>query len=563
MPTPSESKAVVLIAGAGPSGLVLALTLAQNGVPVRIIEKEKSFHIGQRAPGIQPRTQELFHFLGILPDIMKRTSPVPMNRSYKMPEGVEPKVQYYLAGEPVRPSPDVPFPNAQMLGQASYEEILRTHLHKYGVEVELGMELVSFRQDADGVKATVARHGQGTTSEEMIITTNWLVGAEGARSSVRKQLGFTYLGETRENLRVLLADAETSGLDSEHWHTWGELKGNAVWLRPTELPGIFSFLVATTMPQLERAMQDHEAFVDLVHEITNRKDIGIGKITWKTLWKPNIRMVNKYFEGRVFLVGGKYLRCVQNAAHTHPPAGGQGANTGMQDGFNLGWKLSLVYKGLADPSLLNTYESERLPVARDVLKRTTTALDNLVNYSYISGSSPPSHPTIFRQLGVNYRWSSIVLDEQPGNSSSEEMAAYLPENNAELHAGDRAPDAPDLKSAEGDGITSLFSIYKPVRHTLLLFAPSEDDVTALRVILGSIPQGMVYTVVILPSDHSANATSSGVDEILVDKDGYAHSAYHPVKQGFSTFIIRPDGVIGAILKDVNSVKKYFSTLLSR
>ncbi|KAI0090685.1 monooxygenase [Irpex rosettiformis] len=551
MATPS-GKPSVLIAGAGPSGLILALTLTQNHVPVRILDKETSPRIGQRGAGIQPRTLELFHFLGVLPDVLKRTFSLPMICRYKMPEGIEPTVKYHLVGEPWTPTPDIPYPNALMLGQSNYEAILRDHLAKAGVQVELGMELTTFEQDNNGVTATVVRHESGVDRSETICA-DWLVCADGGKSHARKALGLTFLGETRDSLHVVVADAEVSGLSPEYWHSWGNFGSTSLMVRATEDPSIFNFVMIAPPSNLSRAQEGREGFNETVHAITNRKDISIGNIIWQSEWKPNIRIVNEYQKGRVFLVG--------DAAHIHTPAGGQGANTGMQDGANLGWKLSLVHKGLASPSLLDTYNEERHPVAKEMLIRTTNALDQM-NGKHNTDKTPITQGTLLKQLSINYRWSSAVVDQQPRGPHTELLAPYLPQGNKELRAGDRAPNAPNLvplRSGTPDNSTStsLFDLFHATHHTLLLFDPSAEQIKALDSVTTSLSQELLHRVFILSPKNAPDCPSSSLEAtVLIDVDDHAHSAYLPSRQGFPLFVVRPDGVIGAILKDVDGLQQY-------
>ncbi|KAI0821141.1 monooxygenase [Irpex lacteus] len=552
----NANKIPVLIAGAGPSGLVLALTLAINGVPVRIIEKELSPGIGQRGAGIQPRSIELLRFLGVLPEILKRAIPCAEICEYKMPDGVEPEKKFNFLGDPWEPTPDIPYPNVVILGQSNYEGIFRDRLATLGVQVEFGTELADFEQDHSGVTAIVVRHGNNLESHTETIFADWLVSAEGGHSHTRKKLGLNFLGETRDAFRVLITDAELSGLSREYWHSWGAFGDTSVMLRPTEDPKIFSIVIVAPPPELmTRAQEGHDGFVEVLHKITNRKDIRIGKIVWQTEWRPNIRIVDKYYKGRVFLVG--------DAAHTHSPTGGQGANTGMQDGANLGWKLSLVHKGLASPPLLDTYHEERHPVAKDMLARTTSTLDELIDMGAKKDMSPVTQGILFKQLKVNYRWSSIVVDQQPRDVGSDQMAAYLPQEDTELRAGDRAPDAPGLVPLQSgtldrNAATSLFDIFCPTYHTLLLFEPAEGLVGGVEHALASLPQELFRKVLILsPGTTLSTSHNDGSGfTVLVDTDGHASAAYHPTRRGFSLIVVRPDGAIGAILKDVEGLQRY-------
>lgn len=176
-----------------------------------------------------------------------------------------------------------------------------------------------------------------------------------------------------------------------------------------------------------------------------------------------------------------------------------------------------------------------------------------------------------------------MVDDQGESSTGVEMAAYLPEENTELRAGDRAPDASALKPVTRSGgvaktlvsilkpgaktneeSRTLFSIFKPTHHTVLLLDPPADETQAIFSSLGATPKGTFRTVVILPSEHTKDESSfSGADEVLVDTDGHAFTAYHPVKQGFRVFVVRPDGVLGAVVKGNAGVGRYVEAVFKQ
>jgi hypothetical protein len=227
-------------------------------------------------------------------------------------------------------------------------------------------------------------------------------------------------------------------------------------------------------------------------------------------------------------------------------------NTGVQDAFNLAWKLSLSLTYPSVPStLLDSYETERIPVVRDMLFRTTDILKQVKTYRADGADSNDvrhvRRPQILFQLGVNYRWSSIVVDEQPKEEGEEEVsAAYGSQNSNTLRAGDRAPNSPGLI---GEDKKTLFDIFRPTRHTVLLFSHDQETVKALK----KAPAGSVHIVRVVSKGETAG---SGHDTVFIDSDGYARKIYSPTANGFQTFIIRPDGVVGAIVKTVGGVEKY-------
>ncbi|KAI0090682.1 FAD binding domain-containing protein [Irpex rosettiformis] len=549
----SVEPASILIVGAGPTGLILALALRQNNIPVRIIEKDTEFHKGQRGAGNQPRTLEIYNALGTLPDIFKEGHvPMPV-ASYKIQDGKEVvlKMDMVEVGEP---TPDVPFRTPYLIGQSHNEEIHRRHLANYGTEVELGTELFDLTQDENGVTAELAHHKDGQETKETV-RVKYLVSAEGARSVARKLLDIPFLGQTHDAMRLNLVDMQLKGVSRDVWHQWGDVGSKAVYIRPTEWPDVFSIMTGGSDVDCDLIHNDRQALIDLVVEVTKRDNLEFGDIIWQSVWRANVRMVEKFGKGRVFLIG--------DAAHVHSPTGGQGLNTGAQDAINLAWKLSLVLKyPSVQPSLLDSYENERLPVVRDMLFRTTELLKATVNYRAKGQDGTPAEPShmrrpkILQQLGVNYRWSPIVVDEQPKEEGEEDVSgAYKPEDPSVLKAGDRAPDSPGLVRVDGnEKKKTLFDIFRPTRHTVLLFGENQEVLEVLK----KAPAGSLYTVLVVPKENSA--TGAGVDAVFVDVDGYAHTFYPSVSKGFKTVIIRPDGVVGAIVKGKEGVEKYLKAV---
>ncbi|KAF7798988.1 hypothetical protein EIP86_010217 [Pleurotus ostreatoroseus] len=537
MSTPTAKP--VFIAGAGPTGLALAIALTKNGVPVRIIEKNSQHHIGQRGSGLMPRTLEAYRFLGVVDDIIKVGSRFPKHCVYEWPEGRKPVKTFEMLPW-AEPTPSVPYRNPWMIGQARNEAILRTHLKELGVRVELSTELVGFEQDEDGVRVKVIKRNESAEAPE-IVEASFLVGADGAKSIVRKQLGLSFTGETREESRVLLADIEVKGLGSE--------------FRPTEDEGVFSVLIVGSDVDYPTLVQDHQALFNHIKKVTNRKELEFGKVKYVTEWRPNIRMADKFGEGRVFIAG--------DAAHVHPPSGGQGLNSSVQDAFNLAWKLALVWKGIAAPSLLETYTIERVPVIAEMLGRTTAILNKTIaQHRDTANEKPEVRSKIFHQLGVNCRWSSVVVDEQPEAKDVANAGAYLPEDPTVLYAGDRAPEAPGLVNT-GDAraeTTSLFSVYGPTHHTVLVFTTKVEEATSVIDVLKQYPEGIAKTAVVLPQ-RAQRFVVPGADLTLLDQVGVAYEAYPPAGKEWPIIVVRPDGVVGAVVKGAEGVQRYFSHVI--
>jgi 2-polyprenyl-6-methoxyphenol hydroxylase-like FAD-dependent oxidoreductase len=475
--------AQVLIAGAGPTGLSLALDLARRDVRVAVVDRADHFPGGSRGDGLQPRTLEVFEDLGVLDDVLHAGVAEPLTRVYAGDEVVWEDRMY----EPQAPSPDVPHPNVWFVPQWRTEQILRTRLSAYGVDVALSTGLAGFEQDADGV---TARMDSGQT-----LRAAYLVGADGGHSTVRKQLAVPFAGQTDEDVTVLMADVRVEGLDHTYGHGWMLNGHNLFGLTP--LAGGEDTYVLTT-----RAAGIPATIDGLQHALeaaSGRTDIRLRNLTWSTIWRPNIRMVERFRVDRVFLAG--------DAAHVHPPTGGQGLNTGVQDAHNLGWKLDAVLNGAPD-ELVDSYQSERLPVAARVLGISTELLEKHVN----GADDAFERGEETRQLKLSYRDGPLTLDD--GSSST-------------LVAGDRAPDAPCLHSGQS---VRLFSCYAGPHWTLLRFGSTAPTLVRSHV------------------------QSYGVGSDLVDTAHHISDAYG-VKDGVAV-LVRPDGYIGAITSQPADLNTY-------
>jgi 2-polyprenyl-6-methoxyphenol hydroxylase-like FAD-dependent oxidoreductase len=348
----------VLIIGAGPTGLTLALDLARRGVPFRIVDASPAPFAGSRGKGLQPRSMEVFHDLGVIEPVLESGRFHLRSRTYQGRE----VLREWDMHEGRQPTEERPYASTLLIPQFRVEQILRDALPQ---PVEYGTPLTSFTQDDSGVTAVVG----GET-----VRAKYLVGCDGGKSFVRKELGVSFVGETREDQRMLVGDVRVSGLDREHWHSWGG--GVDRWLALCPLPGtdLFQFqATGTGEPSLE-------LYRRIVRDRTGLDDVVVHDATWMSLYRTNIRMVDRFRVGRVFLAG--------DAAHVHSPAGAQGMNTGIQDAYNLGWKLAME-------TLLDTYEAERKPVAEWLLGMTTAIM--------MSGNPFERRGDETLQLSLSYR----------------------------------------------------------------------------------------------------------------------------------------------------------------
>ncbi|NKY42464.1 FAD-dependent monooxygenase [Nocardia cerradoensis] len=466
----------VLIAGAGPTGLTLAIDLARRGIDVRIEDKATTPFSGSRGDGIQPRTLEVFDDLGVLDAVLGAGSPAPLMRAYL--DGT--LVAERRMSESRAAGPAVPYPNPWVLGQSDTERLLRDRLAEFGVHVEFGTALAGFTQDADEVRATLSVPG-GTEN----VAARYLIGADGGAGTVRRTLGIPFEGTTDESIRMLLGDVPVDALDHDFGYWFATAATPTAGVALTPLPGGRLFQFAAPLgddPRPTRAVLQER-----LDRVSGRTDLIVGEPVWSTVWRPNIRLAQRFRSGRVFLAG--------DAAHVHPPTGGQGMNTGIQDAYNLGWKLAAALSG--DPGPLETYESERRAVARRVLGLSTALLDkHLEGHEDAMNRGAETH-----QLDISYRDAA---------------------DTAGLTAGDRAPDAP-LRRDDGSALR-LFDLFRGPHATRLTFgAPAEaTEVAGVRAYSIVAPGHRLEPGQLIAVDGHAftdYAATAGT-QVLVRPDGY-------------------------------------------
>ncbi|KAJ7248154.1 monooxygenase [Mycena haematopus] len=536
----------VLIAGAGPSGLILALILLKNGVSVRIIDKEKQHRIGSRGSGVQPRTLELYDILGVLPNILKSGESIPLVAKYE-PGKIEPVATVRLV-QHVEPTPDTPHPNGHNISQDIHEEILRAYLQDLSCSVELGSQLLSFEQFPDGVVARIVKTNSDGKQLEESTRFDWLVGTDGARSVVRKQLGLSFLGETQTE-HIALGDIVVEGVDPKLWHIWNEPPKLLALRSGGSTNKVFMFAYNGRSEDLADKTITREEFIEEFYKMTGRRDITFGPATWLSNYRPNMRMVDQMRVGRVFIAG--------DAAHCHSPTGGQGLNSSVQDAANLGWKLALVQRGLASPDLLDTYSEERLRVIAQMLKLTTDLYQK--TFRPVGESDKDAgwkRGGDLTMLGVNYCGSSIVQEDAV---QGEGVTAYSKSSTGRVQAAYRAPDASGLvRAGSGDAPTRLFSVFSVDVHTILLFGG--DEATRAEV-LSRLPKQAVRAVQLVPRGQTA-ADSATSALVLEDREGHAYAGYGVPVDELTVVIVRPDGVVGAVAHGAEGVDRYFQKILS-
>lgn len=372
----------VLIIGAGATGLTLTIELLRRDVAVRIVDIAESYFTGSRGKGIQPRSLELLDMAGLAETVMASATLYPF---FKMHLGPIAFKAWSLGTR--HPATDSrPFPNLMMLAQSQTEAILRARVEELGGKVELGAGIAALDQTGGQVKATL------TTGE--VIRADYAVACDGGRSTTRRLLGLTLMGSSVDAKTSIVADLRIDGLDPRFWHAYPLRRGGLHTLAP--LPGgeLFQLQAPESI-----AVGGLEAGVE---RLCGRP---VREIVWQSRYAHQTRMVDRYRVGRVFIAG--------DAAHIHPPSGAQGLNTGMQDAFNLGWKLVSALR-TGDDAILDSYEAERLPVAAAMLDLTRT----------LHKTTSKSRGDLTNQLGLSYAGGPLA--EGPARDG--------------LRPGDRMPD---------------------------------------------------------------------------------------------------------------------------
>ena len=414
----------VAIVGAGPTGLALACGLRAAGVSVRVLDKATGPAVTSRALGLQPRGVEVLDRLGALGDLPDRAQPI--REVIITVEGRElARLQVGLSMERLGGRPGL------IISQAEIEAALRERLAEFGGEVEWGHVVAELEPWAGGVTVLLT-NGSGFEA-------GWVIGADGAHSVVRKALAVGFPGVPLVE-RFLLADVHAT-LDRPR-------DAASTWLRGTELLAAFPLpgdnlwrLMAPAPPEFGDEPQQDKIIEFLGARLRDEADGSIHTAEWTSSFRIQRRLADTYRRGRVLLAG--------DAAHIHSPLGGQGMNTGIGDAENLAWKLALVISGRAGDGLLDTYEAERRPVAKDVLESTSGLTELVVGESRIARFvrdhiAVPLLNRAWMQRLIATKASQLQVSYRDGP-----LGAGRRRRLPGLRPGDRVPDREGLYDALG------------------------------------------------------------------------------------------------------------------
>jgi 2-polyprenyl-6-methoxyphenol hydroxylase-like FAD-dependent oxidoreductase len=512
----------VLIIGAGPTGLMLANQLARRGIRALIIDRHSGPSLQTRALGVQARTMEIYAQLGIVDQALalgKRGTGANMwAQGRKMA-----RVPLGEAGATV-----TPYPFILILGQDDNERIMGDKLRELGLSVQWNTELVGLEQQPSQVVATLKLPDRTSRT----ITATWIAGCDGAHSAVRELSGITFPGAPYEHA-FFVADTETTGtmvpdevnvyLWREGFHLFFPMRGKDRW----RLVGI-----------LPRNLRDRDVtFQDVVPSVRGEAGVGLSfkACHWFSTYRIHHRGASRFRDRRCFLLG--------DAAHIHSPVGAQGMNTGLQDAYNLAWKLALVVKGQAAMALLDSYEEERVPVARRLLNTTDRVFRLIVSDSWFAGllrtqvlarvaAFAMSRERIQRVAFRIVSQTAICYRKSPLSSTLESLPDDAP------LAGDRFPWL-RLKLRADCSVEDLFQKVDDLRFNLIVFGQPPPLQSALDL-------GELLRTHVIPAD-AAN-------------DMELARAHIPQP---SFYLVRPDGHVGlcGVRLEAATIRRYVNERL--
>lgn len=504
-------KTDVVIVGAGPTGLSLAAQLIRYGIDFVIVDQKETTTPYSKAIGVHARTLEIYEQIGLAQDLINQGA---ITERVRLFEGgtVRGEIELGELGKGMSP-----FPFLLIVEQGRHEKILYDFIKAHGKDVQWQTELEGFSQDGTGVKANVKNaKGEGETIEA-----KFLVGCDGAKSIVRHSLGMTFEGSTFERL-FYVADVQIDWAFSHGATNICLAQHTLTAFFP--LPGEGRYRIVGTFPENHDKDEGEILYEEIEEQIKEdtKLSLDITNVNWFSVYKVHSRRVNKFSEGRCFLAG--------DAAHIHTPAGAQGMNTGIQDGYNLAWKLAFVLRGAVGAQVLETYNEERLPNAQRLLELTDRFFDfgatperfiaylrthifpHVVNFVLHFDTVKKFIFPLVSQIGINYRDSSLSRHD-----GDEEFA---------VKAGDRMP------YFLIDAASVYDKLHQPKFH-LLVFSDGQSDHQALKTRLEE-----EYTEVV---DFNVLPLQPRVAEIF------------GTDQPFS-LLLRPDNHIGFISPETSTGK---------
>jgi 2-polyprenyl-6-methoxyphenol hydroxylase-like FAD-dependent oxidoreductase len=539
-----ETSIDVLVVGAGPTGLTLAGELLHRGLSVRILDAAEAPLPWSRAVGVHARTLEILQKMGLADELIGRGQKLHGATLWSGGETIA-RVDFAEL--------DTAFPFLLCVAQPETEAVLQSRLDRLGATVERGVSLRSFRQDGTGVTAALSK-GDATET----VRAAWLVGCDGAHSTVRKGLDLAFEGDTYED-RFFLADVKIAWDTRDDRVTTYFAEDGLVACFP--LPAGRWRLILSSPAGDEGTAPPTLAEMQALFAKRTGSGGALSDLTWSTRFRIHCRQVTQYRDDRVFLAG--------DAAHIHSPVGGQGMNTGIQDAHNLAWKLAQVHRGLARSRLLESYHDERHAVGQSVLRGTDAATrvgtvrqpaaravrDQVARMLTSFEVIQQRVAREVAELTIGYERSAIVAEHSQGilqgrlglaSGAETPTVSSIRSFDGAVHAGQRAPDGRVTRSGES-GTRALLDTLDDRRWNLLLFdgrSDSPDGYARFASIASAVSsrygEAIDVTVVTPRSARPAELPESMA--VLLDPDAELERAFGAETE--CLYLLRPDLYVG-------------------
>jgi 2-polyprenyl-6-methoxyphenol hydroxylase-like FAD-dependent oxidoreductase len=510
----------VLVVGAGPVGLCLALALVHQGIPVAIVDKRDQPSKYSKAMTLQPRTLELLQTLGVAERMIADGLSVNRMNYWRRSCRLAQLALDWL------PSP---FPFLLQLPQSQVERVLIQSLRENGVEVERDCTLTELHPKAHWVQVSCCKGG----SKMVKFTARYVIGCDGAHSTVRELLNIPFHGAYYDE-HYIMADIAIADfpLAANQRHTFiGD--GNFLIILPMQ-DDVFRLVTLRVEALAEHNSSALEAFRCSMNQL-GVPAMTLGKVKWLTQFYPHRQLAERFRQGRVFLAG--------DAAHVHSPIGAQGMNTGIQDAMNLAWKLSLVMQGRSSSALLDSYAQERRPVAQQVLARTDHAARTLCERSGLKGIFKRNAWYLYR---LPWRARRLILTNTQLSLSYSLRVGFVDSSlfTGTVHPGARAPDFVDREMPQRH-----FLAVKQAEFTLLLFmgiGRHRASPQAMEALMSWVVSrfGEFLTIHLIADRKPAiHRTLLAHDRVWIDPGGRIHRIYGVRRAAM--MLIRPDGYVAA------------------
>lgn len=493
----------VLIVGAGPTGLVLALWLTKLGIPLRIIDKDSGPGQTSRALAVHARTLEFYQQIGIADDVVAKGIIIEKLNLSKNNQSTA-SVLLGSLGKSLSP-----FPFVLSFPQDDHEKLLIHHLQLAGVTVERNTELISLSQDDDKVTAVIKKQDATETLE-----TPFLFGCDGAKSTVRHSVNINFPGGTYSQLYYVADVMATGKVADDEIHVC--LSGNEFSLVfPVRSSG--STRLIGIIPEAIANKQDIQ-FKDVEARAIQNTNLSISIVNWFSTYHSHHRVAEHFKQGRVFLLG--------DSGHIHSPAGGQGMNTGIGDAVNLSWKIASVIKNRAPISLLDSYEQERIAFARLLTHTTDQAFRAITNPGLFGKFVRNIFFTIIFPFLTRFTFFKKFLFKTVSQIKINYHHSAISKGKAgAVQGGDRLPW---VHCDEYDNFKSLTSLDWQIHIYGKATDQFKQSIARLNLTLNEFPWNQ-------------SAAQAGLKEDAV-------------------YLIRPDGYVGYahVLQDGNNLESYLS-----